>query len=99
MKKTFVQFIWLGEQLLEAGTHKFPFRFKLPTQLPSSFDGEYGFIRYTVTVKVEYPTEPSQEIERRITIIKSQDVCHPDFQVFRNISTISTISLRCSFLL
>lgn len=71
----------LGKTHLKPGTHKFPFRFNLPIQLPSSFEGEYGFIRYTVTVKVEYPADPSQELERRITVIKLQDINHPDFQV------------------
>ncbi|XP_054267304.1 arrestin domain-containing protein 3-like [Macrosteles quadrilineatus] len=33
------------EQLWK-GSHTFPFQYKLPAQLPSSFNGRFGFIRY-----------------------------------------------------
>jgi hypothetical protein len=32
-----------------AGIHEYPFSFQLPGQLPPSFEGEYGHIRYTIT--------------------------------------------------
>lgn len=57
--------------------------------LPSSFEGEYGFIRYIVSVKVEYPADPGQELERRITVIKSHDIDHPDLQVFIGLIVIN----------
>ena len=34
---------------LVAGIHEYPFSFQLPGQLPPSFEGEYGYIRYTIT--------------------------------------------------
>jgi hypothetical protein len=36
---------------LEAGHHIFPFTFILPNHLPSSFEGQYGHVRYYVQVK------------------------------------------------
>ncbi|XP_047738036.1 arrestin domain-containing protein 2-like [Hyalella azteca] len=33
---------------LPAGNHDWPFKFKLPLSIPSSFEGRYGYIRYRV---------------------------------------------------
>lgn len=71
----------IGDTRLAAGTHEFPFQFKLPTQLPSSYEGEYGFIRYTVTVSVEIPKIPHKEFEKRVTILRLTDLKDPDLQV------------------
>lgn len=36
------------ERVVPAGTHEIPFSFKLSKTLPSSFEGEYGFVRYAL---------------------------------------------------
>jgi hypothetical protein len=36
--------------LLQAGQHTFPFSFILPHNLPSSFEGQFGHVRYYVKV-------------------------------------------------
>lgn len=40
---------------LPAGLHEIPFSYTLPKTLPSSFEGEYGFIRYTCRAICERP--------------------------------------------
>lgn len=40
------------EGLLHAGSHYFPFEFKLPPHLPSSFKGKHGRLRYFVRLSV-----------------------------------------------
>ena len=35
---------------LPPGAHEFPFEFTLPINIPSSFEGKHGWIRYTITV-------------------------------------------------
>lgn len=71
----------IGDTRLAAGTHEFPFQFKIPTQLPSSYEGEYGYIRYTVTVTVEMPKNPRKEFEKRITILRLTDLNDPELKV------------------
>lgn len=39
-----------GDTELPAGVHSFPFTCALPPQLPSSFEGEFGYVRYTIKV-------------------------------------------------
>lgn len=39
-----------SETELPAGAHSFPFTCALPPQLPSSFEGEFGYVRYTIKV-------------------------------------------------
>lgn len=37
---------------LVPGQHRFPFRFRLPYSLPSSYEGEFGYIRYSCVAEV-----------------------------------------------
>lgn len=62
--------------------YKFPFQFFLPAHLPSSFEGELGFIRYTVTVLIDIPFEAIKEISQKITILKMIDLNDNELQVF-----------------
>lgn len=71
----------ISDTRMAAGTHEFPYHFKIPAQLPSSYEGEYGFIRYTVTVSIEIPKHPRKEFEKRITILRLTDLKDPDLQV------------------
>ncbi|XP_055306083.1 arrestin domain-containing protein 15-like [Sitodiplosis mosellana] len=70
----------IGDTRLAAGTHEFPFQFKIPTQLPSSYEGEYGFIRYMVTVSVDIPKIPRKEFEKRIIILRLTDLKDTELQ-------------------
>lgn len=62
----------LGETeiLLPMGTHSYPFQFQLPVGMPTSWEGGYGYIRYTVRVNVNEPLCPKQEFEVPFTVIK-----------------------------
>jgi hypothetical protein len=35
-------------QLMNVGIHAFPFTFVLPVNIPSSFEGEFGHVRYSL---------------------------------------------------
>lgn len=70
------------ERRLLPRNHKFPFQFALPQQLPSSFESEFGVIRYSVKVMIEIPFQPTKKVEENITIIKLIDFDDSDLQVF-----------------
>jgi len=38
-----------GTVKLPIGRHEFPFSLTLPLNIPSSFEGQYGYVRYTLT--------------------------------------------------
>ena len=42
-----------GETELPAGSHSYPFTCALPPQLPSSFESELGYVRYTIKVTLD----------------------------------------------
>ncbi|XP_048733656.1 arrestin domain-containing protein 3-like [Ostrea edulis] len=43
------------EHFLQPGQHVFPFSFVLPPNLPSSFEGGKGHVRYTIRVSIDRP--------------------------------------------
>lgn len=50
--------VWAGSNFgdnLMAGEFCFPFEFKLPPNIPSSYEGKYGHIRYLIEAKAEVP--------------------------------------------
>ena len=40
---------------LQIGSYEFPFSFTLPQNIPSSFDGPHGSVRYYVEVVIDRP--------------------------------------------
>lgn len=62
--------MFLGEIQLAAGTHQYSFQCYLPTDLPSSVEGEFGYIRYQMTVVFEVAFWPEQEFITPFTVIK-----------------------------
>ncbi|XP_031636735.1 arrestin domain-containing protein 1-like [Contarinia nasturtii] len=70
----------IGESRLATGAHEFPFQFEIPARIPSSFQGEYGFIRYTITISVVLPKLSTKEFEKRIFILRLTDLKDPDLQ-------------------
>lgn len=63
-----------GEIELPAGAHTFPFTCALPPQLPCSFEGEYGYIRYTIKVTLERPWKFDQDTKMAFTVISPVDL-------------------------
>ncbi|XP_046337202.1 arrestin domain-containing protein 3-like [Haliotis rufescens] len=59
-----------GEDIhLPAGRHTFPFAFQLPPQLPSSFEGQHGHVRYTAKGIIDKPWKFDHETKRPFTVI------------------------------
>lgn len=59
---------------LDAGTHSYPFTCALPPTLPSSFEGEWGFVRYTIKVTLDRPWKFDQDIKMAFTVISPVDL-------------------------
>lgn len=71
-------------ETLPPGSHRMPFQFQLPPQLPSSYEGEYGYVRYSLIAQAELGPDPNcilpaskgKEIavERPITVLASVEL-------------------------
>ncbi|EYB91698.1 hypothetical protein Y032_0203g1845 [Ancylostoma ceylanicum] len=42
-------------EVLPVGSHHYPFTLKLPPDLPPSFEGKYGYVRYMVKMELDRP--------------------------------------------
>lgn len=64
------------------GTHTYPFTCALPPTLPSSFEGEHGFVRYTVKVTLDRPWKFDQETKMAFTVTSHLDLnMSPEYRV------------------
>lgn len=59
----------LGESQLEEGERVYPFNISLPHQLPSTFNGEHGHVRYIAKVTVDIPWGKDKEKETMFQVI------------------------------
>lgn len=59
---------------IERGEHIYNFEFTLPAGLPSSFEGEFGHIRYIATVVLDIPRWPNDVFQQPFTVIKPLDL-------------------------
>ncbi|EDV91347.1 arrestin domain-containing protein 17 [Drosophila grimshawi] len=74
-----IQYYLLGgknspETELPAGTHTYPFTCALPQNLPSSFEGEFGHVRYTIKVTLDRPWKFDQNMKMAFTVIAPVDL-------------------------
>ncbi|EDS30991.1 arrestin domain containing 4 [Culex quinquefasciatus] len=74
-----IQYYLLGgknsnEIELEAKSHTYPFTCALPPTLPSSFEGEWGFVRYTIKVTLDRPWKFDQDLKMAFTVISPVDL-------------------------
>ncbi|CAG5135197.1 unnamed protein product [Candidula unifasciata] len=59
---------------LAPGRHVFPFQFLIPQGLPSSFEGLFGHVRYTVKCIIDKPWKFDHSTKRPFTIISILDL-------------------------
>lgn len=64
----------LEDQMLGAGQHTFPFQFQLASDLPPSFEGNYGYIRYWTKATIDKPWKADHHTKRAFTIIPPFDL-------------------------
>ncbi|XP_015601478.1 arrestin domain-containing protein 17 [Cephus cinctus] len=59
---------------LPAGEHKYQFSVTLPPDLPSSFESDFGHVRYTVKAILDRPWKFDQETKVAFTVVSSFDL-------------------------
>ncbi|XP_060804666.1 arrestin domain-containing protein 17 [Amyelois transitella] len=59
---------------IPAGKQVYNFTCTLPPVLPSSFEGEYGYVRYTVKVTLDRPWKFNQDTKMAFTVINALDL-------------------------
>jgi hypothetical protein len=62
------------QKVLPAGEHSFPFSMILPDQLPSSFEGQYGYVRYTVEATIDQHLKDDHEVNATFTVLLLLDL-------------------------
>ncbi|KAJ8304579.1 hypothetical protein KUTeg_018162, partial [Tegillarca granosa] len=71
------------EVILHRGDHVFPFNFSLPPNLPSSFERNHGYVRYSIKVKVKRTGLHSDyTLEKPFTVLHAMDL-NLDPEAFR----------------
>lgn len=63
-----------GSKEIPEGTHVFKFCCALPSNLPTSFQGEFGMIRYTVCAILDRPWKFNQTCAVAFTVLKPLDL-------------------------
>lgn len=59
---------------MEPETYKYPFEFMLPSNIPSSFEGTFGHIRYNVKVVFDVPVWLNKKFKEQFTLINAIDL-------------------------
>ena len=68
-------FHYLGDEIiLPAGSHAYNFSAQLPESLPSSFESQFGYVRYTVKAIIGIPWKFDQECKSAFTVISPLDL-------------------------
>ncbi|XP_048257824.1 arrestin domain-containing protein 3-like [Haliotis rufescens] len=62
------------KKILAPGQYTYPFQFELPGNLPSSFEGQHGFLRYWVKVTMEKPWKNDYSTKKVFTVICPMDL-------------------------
>ncbi|KRX68921.1 Arrestin domain-containing protein 2 [Trichinella sp. T9] len=81
---------------LGKGKHEIPFFYRLPENLPSSFEGDFGYTRYTCKATIERPWESDLICKKAFTVVGDENLpeekscCLNEMKI-----TESASSLRC----
>lgn len=79
---SFVSFHAQTDEYMSPGVYTYPFETELPSNLPTSCEGKYGFIRYLASVNIIRPMLPIQTQTIAFTVIKPHNLnALPVFQV------------------
>ncbi|GMR44376.1 hypothetical protein PMAYCL1PPCAC_14571 [Pristionchus mayeri] len=62
------------DRVLPAGHHEIPFSYTLPKSLPSSFEGDHGFVRYTCRAIAERPWDFDIVSRTAFTVVGIEDI-------------------------
>ena len=57
-----------------AGRHEYPFSLALRPDLPSSFEGEYGYVRYHCKATIDKPWKFDHDTKYAFTVISHLDL-------------------------
>ncbi|XP_076102113.1 arrestin domain-containing protein 3-like [Mytilus galloprovincialis] len=60
--------------VLPAGKYSYPFRFQLPSSLPSSYEGEYGYVRYYIKAAIIKPWRMDHVTKTAFTVSSVLDL-------------------------
>lgn len=52
----------------------YPFNIQLPMNLPSSFEHEYGYVRYTIKAIFDRPWKFDHEVKSAFTVLSAFDL-------------------------
>lgn len=63
-----------NEYILKPGLHTFPFSFVLPLEIPSSFEGEHGHVRYIAKGTIDRSWSFNDHTKRAFTVIGLLDL-------------------------
>jgi hypothetical protein len=61
-------------EVLQSGEHCFQFSVILPNNVPSSFEGQYGHVRYTVKATLDRPWKFDHEVKAAFTVLSHLDL-------------------------
>ncbi|XP_078042154.1 arrestin domain-containing protein 17 isoform X2 [Augochlora pura] len=59
---------------VQSGEHKFPFQCVLPPNIPSSFESDFGYVRYIAKATLDRPWKFDQEVKSPFTVIQPFDL-------------------------
>ena len=59
---------------MPSGTHTYPFNYVLPPNLPSSFESDFGRIRYTAKAILDRPWKFDHETKVAFTVVSHFDL-------------------------
>lgn len=63
-----------GEKKLNAGRHVYPFQIHIPAHCPSSFEGKYGNIRYSIRAVVDRALKADDEVNVDVRVVARVDL-------------------------
>jgi hypothetical protein len=63
-----------NDMYIEVGSYCYPFKILLPSNLPTSFEHEYGHIRYSLNSTISIPWSSDSHVKRSFTVISFSDL-------------------------